>query len=132
MTAKSTYVAVSATSGGTSVVAIAQEWSAMIFGVPLSVPLAGFAGTLFARSFIAPASVNVWRGVLEVFSYTVAATYTVPLGLLYFSAPISAAASTCFFAALLLQWGLPWLSVNREKILDDAFRRFFGRPGDKP
>lgn len=98
VTFKSTSSALATTSGVAS--AATTGIVADVFGVPLSVLLAGFAGAVVALSFLPPLP-DKWKSFTAVAVGTLVASYGVQVGAWYFKWPAELNAPAAFFIGLL-------------------------------
>lgn len=93
---------------------IASSWSMMIFGVPLAVVFAAFAGAMVSLSRLPPASLG--RTVVIVLSGTAAGAYLSALVSEWWGFSPAAMGGAAFAVGFALQWAAPALiaRVNRE------------------
>jgi hypothetical protein len=87
-----------AVSGGASLVT--ASWSVDLFGVPVSVVLAGFAGALIALSFLPPYQ-TLKAAALAVAAGTVIAAFSEPLIAHYTDAPAKLSQAIAFVTGLV-------------------------------
>ena len=113
---------VTSTVAGTSGIAAfaTENWSLAIFGVPISVLLAGFAGALISLSFLPPDQKRKWW--LTVIVSTIVAGYIQPLVAYYFNVPVNLALGLAFVLGLTVQVVIPLVLQH----LPDFIKRKMG------
>lgn len=97
-----------------------ENWSLAIFGVPISVLLAGFAGAMVSLSFLPPEQKHKWWVIVTV--STIIAGYSQPLAAYYFNVPTHLALGLAFFLGLTVQVVIPLVL----KHLPDFIKRKMG------
>ena len=83
----------------------ASSWAMMIFGVPLAVVFASFAGAMVSLSFIPAATLS--RTLIVVASGTVAGAYTAALVAEWWGFSQAATGGAGFVVGGALQWAVP-------------------------
>lgn len=102
----------------TSVLSFVQDWSGALLGVPIGVPVAGFAGALFGLLFREALSpLMLW---VNIAATSVLASVVAPLAQHYLGAPAPLTAALAGVLAFLAQYAQPWLKARREQLLDAA------------
>lgn len=86
---------------------LASSWSMMIFGVPLAVVFAAFAGALVSLSFLPAASLS--RALIVLGSGSMAGAYTSALVAEWWGFSQSATGGAAFIVGGVLQWAVPAL-----------------------
>jgi hypothetical protein len=84
---------------------IASSWSMMIFGVPLAVVFAAFAGALVSLSFLPAASLS--RTLVILGSGSAAGAYTSALVAEWWGFSPAATGGAAFIVGGALQWAVP-------------------------
>lgn len=109
--------------------AAAQDISNAIFGVPLFVIMAGFAGVVYGLTYRdAMKPKRLWG---EIIFCTIIATAATPLIASWYTVPAVGMAGISAIVGFVLQWGQPILSKNQQRIVDMALEKLFGkRPTD--
>ena len=122
---------VASVSGVAAVVTVLQDAALLVLGVPLGVPLAGFAGACYGASFREPRTPSAfWRSVLVT---TVFASIVAPLAAKVIGVPdLRYFAGVAAVLAWALEWGAPWLKRNGSRLMDDLWARTVGRAVPKP
>ena len=115
--------------GGASAAAAlvtAQNWALVLFGVPLFVVLAGFAGVFYGLTFREPMRpVMLWGTViLTTFLATAAGGWAAA----YWDLAPTALAGLSAMAGFVLVYGQPWLKKNLPGVLDGLRDKFLPRP----
>ena len=88
----------------------ASSWAMMIFGVPLAVVFAAFAGAMVSLTFL-PA--GTWRRTLAIIaSGTVAGAYTAALTAEWLGLSQAATGGAGFLVGGALQWAVPALIMR--------------------
>lgn len=93
---------------------VASSWSMMIFGVPLAVVFAAFAGAMVSLSFLPAATLA--RTAIIVLSGTTAGAYTSAMVSEWWGFSPAAMGGAAFVVGSALQWAVPALiaRVKRE------------------
>lgn len=123
--------AIAGASAAGSLIAVLQEWALALLGVPLGVPLAGFAGACYGASYREPRTAPAfWRSVLLTTAmasiFSPLAAHGLKVEDLRYAAPVAA------LLGWLLEWGAPWLKANGGRMASDAWAKFFPRPAPPP
>ena len=84
---------------------VASSWSMLVFGVPLAVVFAAFAGAMVSLSFIPAATLG--RTLVVVASGTVAGAYTAALVAEWWGFSQAATGGAGFVVGGALQWAVP-------------------------
>jgi len=109
---------VSASAGAASI--ITTDWSVAVFGVPLSVLLAGFAGSVSALSFLPPMPSRT-RMFVAVGIGTLTAGYGVRIAAKALAWGDDYLAPGAFFVGLLAHLALTWVFARLPSIADKKF-----------
>ncbi len=117
---------------GTSVIgsfAMAQDLSNAVFGVPLFVIMAGFAGVAYGLTYRdAMSPKRLWA---EIVLCTIIATAATPFIALQYEVPKAGLAGISAIVGFALQWSQPIISKNQQRFVDMFLERVFGkRPTD--
>lgn len=101
----------------------AQNWALALFGVPLFVVLAGFAGVFYGLTFREPMRpVMLWANIILT---TFLATSGGALLTAYWTLPPAALAGACAIAGFALQWIQPILKKHQERIVSGFLDKWF-------
>ena len=127
---QSTAVVVGGTGAtGSAVLSLLQEWVGFLFGVPVNVVLAAFAGTFFGMGWREPMSVS--HLIVTIVFGTMLAAILTPLVLNRFGMPPITQAATGALLGWLIQAATPWAKSNLPGILSRITDRVLGKGGDK-
>lgn len=109
---------------------MAQDWALALFGVPLFVVLAGFAGVFYGLTLREPMTpARLWTTiVLTTFLATAGGGWAAA----YWSLPPTALAGLSAIAGFLLVVGQPWLKKNLPDFLNAARDRVLALLGRQP
>ena len=115
-------VSAAATAGA---LATAQNIALALFGVPLFVVLAGFAGVFYGLTFRDPMKpAELWVNIILT---TFLATASGGVLAAYWNMPAAALAGASAISGFGLQWLQPLLKKNQARIADSFMDRWFPR-----
>lgn len=124
-----TGAAVSAVSA-TGALLAAQDWALALFGVPLFVVLAGFAGVFYGITFREPLRPSVlWANIILT---TFLATAGGGVLAAYWNMPAAALAGATAISGFALQVFQPWLKANLPAFLNAARDWVLTKLGKRP
>lgn len=111
-------------SAAASALSILQDVAVGAFGMPLGVPLAALAATLYGITYREPMSgAKLW---LNIAAGTIVSSSSAPLLQYYLGTPPVALAGVAAAIAFVLQYARPWLKARRDRLLDGAADRVLG------
>jgi hypothetical protein len=117
---------VAATSGAAALLGAVQEWALALFGVPLPAVFGAFAGTCYGVTFGEPKP--LYALALSVALTTALASFLAPFAASYIGGTAIATIAAAAVTGFALQFGAPWLAVNRMKLFDAVRDKFLGGP----
>lgn len=108
-----------------SAASLLQEWAVALFGVPLFVVLAGFAGVFYGLTHRDPMTPGrLWSTILISTLLTVALT---PLLAIQFAVPPAGLAGIAGAVGFVLVYAPPLIKKHQDRIVDGVLDKFLGR-----
>lgn len=104
---------------------VANDWSLAVFGVQLSIVLAGFAGSMAIMSFLPKFDTRA-QMVAAVTVCTLASAYLTKLALKLFGLDVDYGLGVSFLIGFLFQMGGTWIVSSKDKIFEALLARLRG------